>query len=160
MKRSLSNIRRTPSATYTSTGLFGVPSNKGIPDLQDKIRPAALPETSKRPLLSRLVLRRLRVKRRDQALCCGRDMRLVSNYNILRRDFLSVDSLVCIVVRSDGRTLQRNAGKQAASAGIAQYFSTHRDISFCRRVTTDRSCCHRRVCPELHFAAQDSIRTA
>ena len=62
-------------------------------------------------LLWRLVLRRLRVKLRDQALCCRRDMRLVSNYNILRRDFLPVDSLVCVIVRSDGRTLERNASK-------------------------------------------------
>ena len=62
-------------------------------------------------LLWRLVLRRLRVKRRDKAFCCGRHMGLVSNYNILRRDFLPVDSLVCVVVRSDARPLQRNSCK-------------------------------------------------
>src|ERR1700733_11089050 len=87
-------------------------------------------------------------------------MRLVTNYNILRRDFLPIDPLVCVVVRSDGRTLQRNACKQTARTRIAQYFSTHRDIGFCRCVTTNRSCCYRRICSELHFAAQDSIRTA
>src|SRR5580693_2956579 len=85
-------------------------------------------------------------------------MCLVNNYNVLGRDFLSVDSLVCVVVGADGRTFQRNACKQAASTGIAQYFSTHRDIGFCRRVTADWSCCYRCICSELHFAAQDSIR--
>src|ERR1700683_1262564 len=56
-------------------------------------------------LLRCLVLRRPRVKRRDKGLCCKRDMRVVSDYDVLRRDFLSVDSLVCVVVRSDRRTL-------------------------------------------------------
>src|SRR5579863_6155352 len=87
-------------------------------------------------------------------------MRLVSNYNLLRRDFLPVDSLVCVVVRADGRTLQRNACKQAARTGITQYFSTHRDVGFRRRATTDGSCCYRCISTELHFAAQDAIRTA
>src|ERR1700728_801471 len=62
-------------------------------------------------LLGQLVLRRLRVQRRDKAFCCGRRLCLVNNYNILRRDFLPVDSLVCVVVRSDGRPLKRNSCK-------------------------------------------------
>jgi hypothetical protein len=60
---------------------------------------------------SRLVLRGLCIERRDKRLCGRRNVRLMCNYNILRRDFLAVDSLVSVVVRSDGRTLKRNACK-------------------------------------------------
>src|ERR1700733_5647185 len=137
-----------PGHTKTATVLGGFASGRAQ---SRNSRPTG--NTVSKQLLWRLVLWSLRVKRRDKALRCGRDLGLMNNYNILRRDFLPVDSLVCVVVRSDGRTLQRNACKQTARARIAQYFSTHRDIGFCRRVTTDWSCCYRRICSELHFAA-------
>jgi hypothetical protein len=61
--------------------------------------------------LRRFVLWRLRVQRCDKGHRCGRDSRVVSKYDILGRDFLPVDSLVCVVVGPDGRSLQRNARK-------------------------------------------------
>src|ERR1700740_463895 len=60
-----------------------------------------------------LVLRGLVVQGRNQLLGCWRNSYPSGQHNIARRNFPAVHTLVVAIVRTDGRALEGDAGKQA-----------------------------------------------
>src|SRR5277367_3526139 len=138
-----------------------VPSGRGHAAGRNQVK-LLCPLLTAARLLPRLyqVLRRPGVQRRDQPVGRWRHRCIVSQYDVLRRNLLTVNSHVGVVVGPDRRTLQRYAGEYSASAGIAQDFSTQRNIRFRRRVPAHWASRHRSISTKLYFAAQDAVGAA
>src|SRR6267378_6953248 len=66
------------------------------------------------------VLRRLLVQIRNQFLSGGRNGDSTLEHDGFCFDLLAIDALIAVIVRANRGAFQREAGEQAAGAGIAQ----------------------------------------
>src|ERR1700757_3729118 len=103
------------------------------------------------------VLRRPGVQRRKQLRCGRRWRRLVTQYDISRRQLLAVDSFVCVVVGTDGRSFERNARKRAACPRVAQYFGAQRSISLCGSRTSHRAGRYGGITAQFYLARENTV---
>src|SRR5277367_778250 len=102
------------------------------------------------------VLRRMRVESLEKKLSRGGRRNGALQHNILRRDLLSVERLVAVVVRAKRGTGEGNTGEQASSAGIGEDFGAKRDIGFSGGIAAYRSCGSGSVATYFHLAAEDA----
>src|SRR5215472_5304620 len=72
----------------------------------------------------------------------------------------SVDAAIGIFIGTEGGAFERNAGKNAASAGIAEHLGSHVGVGFRGSGATLGPGCNRSVAAELDFAVKQAFGTA
>src|SRR5579859_747695 len=85
---------------------------------------------------------------------------MLASHDLLCPDGVSVDLLVCVIVRTKGSALEGDSGKKTTGTRVAEDFSAHPGVRVRGSVAALGARGDGGICAEFHLAAQDGLHTS
>lgn len=87
-------------------------------------------------------------------------LNLLASHDFPRGDRASIEVLVGAAIGTERGTFERDSGKRAARAGIAQDFRAHVRVGVRGRISPERAGSDREIAAEFHFGVHQASRAA